>query len=96
MSACIGAMVRASGGRGNAGDREGKRTVSASKRCVGRAVVKVAVGEQNGVLTRAGHEDDDATAGARVLRLLARGLGEDGLASLTRARSLTMMPLWDG
>jgi hypothetical protein len=35
-------------------DREGKRTVSASKRCVGSAVGKVAVCEQDGVLTRAG------------------------------------------
>ena len=48
----------------------------ARKRCVGSAVGKVAVCEQDGVLTRAGHKDDAAAAGARVLRLLARRLGE--------------------
>jgi hypothetical protein len=87
-------MVRASGGI--VCDCEGKRTVSASKRRVGSAAGKVAVCEQDGVLTRAGHEDDAAAAGARVLRLLARRQGEDGLASLTRARLLTTIPLWGG
>ena len=70
--------------------------MSASKRCVGSAVGKVAVCEQDGVLTHAGHEDDAAAAEAGVLWLLERRLGEDGLASLMRARLLTMMPLWGG
>jgi hypothetical protein len=66
--------------RNGACHREGKRTVSASKRCVGSAVGKVAVCEQDGVLTRAGHEDDAAAAGGLAVVGAEAGRGRASIA----------------